>query len=287
MKKFISILLSVVMLTGTAAINANAANVDDAEIGEHKYTVLDKTTIKDGQIRFYTYNYTKNNPKTGIQIDDITQHQSKDFYFNDIKGYNQINVSGASIMEHWLIIDSGKIGTQSRRYSDTGGTYEKIRIKLSDYSDYFNSNGTHTEDGFNYNFTTQKTADSTYESALVFWSGGIFTAVTPTKNGYAELYVSKNIGEDTRFFASYHHNTPTSYGGGGGKNGAYFKGFIMGDTDISGWINVDDVTAVQSYASGAEEFDNLQMRNADLNFDGKIDINDATIIQKYLAGYDV
>lgn len=288
MKKIISIFLCVSMLTGTAAITANAATADDASVGTHKYTILDKTTIKDGQIRFYTYNYTENNPKTGIQIDDLTMNISKDFFFNDIvQDYKQINVSGASIMRHWLILENGRGGTRSRRYDETGGTYEKIRVKLSDYSYYFNSDGTHTKDDFNYNFSTQKTGKDTYSSALVFWSGGIFTAVTPNKDGYAEFYVCKNIGEDTRFFADFRHVTPNSQSSGGGKNGAYFYGLTMGDTNISGGVNVDDVTAIQSYAAGTEEFDSLQQRNADVNDDGKIDINDATMIQKYLAGYNV
>lgn len=288
MKKIISILLCVAMLVGTAAITANAANVDNADVGAHNYKVLGETKIRDYQVRFYKYNFTNNNPLTGIRMDDITMHMSKDFYFNDITGeYKQISVSGASVFEHWLILESGRGGTQSRRYDKTGGTYEKIRIKLSDYSDYFNSNGTHTKDGHDYNFTTQKSGNTTYSSGLVFWSGGIFTAVTPDKNGYVEIYVSKNIGEDTRFFADFRYVTPTSQGSGGGKNGGYFKGFTMGDTDLNGWVGVDDVTAIQSYAAGTENFDSLQQRNADVNDDGKIDINDATMIQKYLAGYDV
>lgn len=288
MKKIISILLCVAMLAGTAAITANAASVDENTVGAHKYTSLGKTTIKDSQVRFYTYNFTKNNPKTGIRMDDITMHMSKEFYFNDITGeYKQISVSGASVFEHWLMLESGGGGTQSGRYDKTGGTYEKIRVKLSDYSDYFNSNGTHTKDGYNYNFTTQKSGDTKYSSALVFWSGGIFTAVTPDKNGYVEFYVCKNIGEDVNFFSGFRYDTPTTHGSGGGKNGEIFKGFIMGDTNVNGWVNVDDVTKVQSYTAGTEELDSLQQRNADVNDDGKIDINDATMIQKYLAGYDV
>lgn len=287
MKKIISILLCVAMLTGTAAITANAATTDDGSVGTHNYSIVDKTTLNYGQLRFYTYNFTDNNPQTGISLTDTSLNTTNDVYFNDITGYKQINVSGNTVMKHWLLLESGAIGYQSKMYNDTSGTYEKIRIKLSDYSDYFNSDGTHTESGVNYNFSTQKVGDSTYYSALVFWSGGIFTAVTPSKDGYAEFYVSKNIGEETRMFITFAHRTPNSTGGGGGKNGGYFDYFIMGDSDISGWVNVDDVTALQRYISGVEEFDNLQRRNSDVNGDGKVDINDATMIQKYLAGYGV
>lgn len=288
MKKIISILLSVAMLATTAAITANAASVDENTVGAHKYTSLGKTTLKDSQVRFYTYNFTKNNPKTGIRMDDLTMHMSKDFLFNDITGeYKQISVSGASLFEHWIILESGRGGTQTRRYGKTGGTYEKIRVKLSDYSDYFNSNGTHTKDGHNYNFTTQKSGDTKYSSALVFWSGGIFTAVTPDKNGYVEFYACKDIDEDVRFFTDFRYDTPSTHGSGGGMNGGYFKGFTMGDADMGGYVNVDDVTKIQSYSAGIENLDSLQRRNADVTGDGKIDIGDATMIQKHLAGYDV
>lgn len=284
MKKIISLFLSTVMLTSIATITANSASVGKNNTGAHNYTVLGKTTINDAQVRFYKYNFTNSNPRTGIKMDDISMKISKEFYFNDITDdYKQINVSGGSVFEHWLILESGKAGTQSRRYDTTGGTYEKIRIKLSDYSDYFNSNGTHTKDGHDYNFTVQKSGDTDYASSLVFWSGGIFTAVTPDKNGYVEMYVCKDIEEDVRFFTNFCFDTPTTNGSGGGTNGGYLIGFTMGDTNFDGYVSVSDATKVQSYIAGKEEFDNLQKRNADVTGDGKININDATMIQKYLA----
>lgn len=283
MKKIISVLLSVAMLAGTAVITANANTDTDV----HKYTVLDSITLKDGQINFYTYNYSKDNPATGIQLDNKAQNSSSEVYFNDINGYKQVNVPTATDIEHWFIFNNGRSGIQSKRYNNTGGTYEKIRIKLSDYSDYFNSDGSHTFKDIDYNFSTQKEEVFTKQSALVFWSGGVFTAVTPSKDGYAELYVSKKIGENTKIYTEFSFKVLHTTYEYVGKNGDDFGCFAIGDADASGGVYVDDVTAIQSYVAGTEVFDNLQMRNADVNFDGTIDVSDATMVQKYLAGYDV
>ena len=286
MKKIISIILCAVILTCATIFSANAATVDDSSVGAHNFTVVDKSniTLGNGFARFYTYNFTDNNPKTGIRMVDTTKNTTNDIYFNDISGFKQVSVPQTSVIEHFILLNTGSTGSQSGKYAKTGGTYEKIRIKLSDYSSYFNSDGTHTKDGFNYNFSTQKSGNSTYSSALVIWSGGVFTAVTPNKDGYVEFYVSKNIGVDTRYFTSFGHKTPSSVGGGGGRNGAYLDYFTMGDPNFSGSVNINDVTAIQLYSAGEESFDNLQKRNADVNFDGKIDIDDATMIQKYIAG---
>lgn len=284
MKKIISIILCAVILTCATILSTNASTVDDNSVGAHKFTVSDKITIGNGFARFYTYNFTSNNPKTGIRMVDTTKNTTQDIYFNDISGFKQISVPWNSVIEHWSLLNNGAGGTQFAKYAKTGGTYEKIRIKLSDYSDYFNSDGTHTKDGLNYNFSTQKSDDATYSSALIIWNGGVFTAVTPNKDGYVEFYVSKNIGVATRFFTGFQKNTSHSSSSGGGKNGAYLDYFTMGDPDFSGSVNINDVTAIQSYSAGMENFDKLQIRNADVNFDGKIDIDDATRIQKHIAG---
>ena len=284
MKKIISIILCAVILTCATIFSTNAATVDDGSVGAHNFTTLDKITIGNGFARFYTYNFTSNNPKTGIRMVDTTKNTTQDIYFNDISGFKQVSVPWNSVIEHWSILNTGAGGTQYAKYAKTGGTYEKIRIKISDYSSYFNSDGTHTKDGFNYNFSTQKSGDTTYSSALIIWNGGVFTAVTPNKDGYVEFYVSKNIGAVTRFFTEFQKKTLNSSSSGGGRNGAYLDYFTMGDPNFSGTVNINDVTAIQLYSAGEESFDNLQMRNADVNFDGKVDIDDATRIQKYIAG---
>ncbi len=294
MKKITSILLSVTMLLGTAALTVNAASADKSSVGGHNFSVIEETELNDGQIRLYTYNFTDNNPEIGIRMTDTALNLSKNFYFNDIDEYKQINMSAASVIEHSLLLDGGFSGVTEKRYNSTGGTYEKMRIKLSDYNDYFTSDGTHTEADFNntfsynYNFSTQNEGKYTYKSALVFFSGGIFTAVTPSKDGYAEFYVSRNIGEETTFSTIFSRVSSDSYADTGGANNSCFSYFTMGNADVNSYgVDIDDATAIQSYSAGLEDFDELQKRNADVTGDGIIDVEDATTVQKYLAGFNV
>lgn len=294
MKKTVSIILSFSMLMSTAALTANASTSDESSVGGHNFSVIEETTLNNSQIRLYTYNFTDNNPEFGIRITDTAINSSKNFYFNDINEFKQINLSSSSIMEHCLLLDGGFSGIMEKRYDNLGGTYEKVRMKLSDYNDYFNSDGTHTEVdfnnsfSFNYNFSTQNEGKYTYKSALVFLSGGIFTAVTPSKDGYAEFYVSKNIGEETRFSTIFSRISTDSYADIPGANNLYFSYFTMGNANISSnGVDVTDATAIQSYSAGLEDFDELQKRNADVTGDGRIDVADTTMIQKYLAGYSI
>lgn len=287
MKKIISILLSTVIIIATAVFSANASTAGDNNgVNSHNnFSVLEQTTLEDNQVRLYAYNFTDNNPKTGIRFVDTELNTSQECYFNGLTTYKQISMPVDTTFKNWTILEGTSDGCSPVRYDKTGGKYEKIRIKLSDFSDYFNADGTHTQKGFNYNFSTQKNGENTYYSSLIFVSGGIYTAVTPDKDGYAEFYVSKAIGAeiwfDTSFVCRSGNKTDSS---GGGEE---FRNLKMGDVNLRGTVNVDDVTKVQSYSAGTEELDSLQRRNADVTGDGKIDVDDATMIQKHLAGYDV
>ena len=61
-------------------------------------------------------------------------------------------------------------------------------------------------------------------------------------------------------------------------------GYVMGDVDGNGTINVVDATLVQKKAAGLIEFDDRQMIVADVDGNGIINVVDATQIQKYSAG---
>lgn len=64
---------------------------------------------------------------------------------------------------------------------------------------------------------------------------------------------------------------------------SYTPSYIIGDADLNGEVNIDDVTAIQRYSADMEEFSKTQKFVSDVNCDGVVDINDATVIQKYLA----
>lgn len=198
---------------------------------------------------------------------------------------------------HMITADNRYFGNAGMKfnYDSTGGEYVKIRIKLSDYFLYdFNDDGTMTgklSDG------TYKNFDFTYEdfgtdidgkpcyatSGAYFVSGGAVTSFVPDKNGYAEFYISRQLGEDTGLMAYKYcrlKNNAECKTTIGGK----LNGLTCGYTDSSGNITVVDAISVQKYVAGIEKFGKTQLFNSDVNHDGEISVVDATLIQKYIVG---
>lgn len=61
----------------------------------------------------------------------------------------------------------------------------------------------------------------------------------------------------------------------------------IGDTNLDGNINVNDVTALQRHLADLTTLTDSELAAADANGDGVVDINDATHLQKYLAEFNV
>lgn len=61
--------------------------------------------------------------------------------------------------------------------------------------------------------------------------------------------------------------------------------FKLGDVNMDGFVNINDVTAIQRNLAELEKFNELQELAADANCDKEIDISDATAIQMYSAEY--
>ena len=62
---------------------------------------------------------------------------------------------------------------------------------------------------------------------------------------------------------------------------------MIGDVNLDGNININDVTAIQLHAAEIDYLSEQQLSVADLNNDGAVTIEDATLLQMYLAEYDV
>lgn len=60
-------------------------------------------------------------------------------------------------------------------------------------------------------------------------------------------------------------------------------GFLSGDADENGKINVKDATAIQKHAAKVLVLSEYSQYSADVNADGKVNVKDATAVQKYLA----
>lgn len=288
-KKIISAILAASMLAGVSMMSAYA------ETTYTKFKVLGKDSIKNGFVKYYTYN-KDSNCNSGIYFKNLsTGTKTSVFEFKNAltspvterKNTDVVYEGNTYISEKYSTF-GGNINTYFD-FSKTGGTYEKIRIKLSDFSDYFNTNGTHskmlygTEHMHDYTFNPEIIGADKYYSSLIFISGAAIACVAPDSNGYVEFYASKNIGTSISFVTDFGVVTGNSSLTGGGTTGSPIYTLISGNVDLNSRVDIDDVTEIQKYLASLNELSTLSKRNSDVDLDNKITIDDATEIQKYLA----
>ena len=294
MKKIISaiICLSILALSIIPAYAAETTEPTGLDC-----TVLGTDRIANNTLVFYSYNINSN-CMAFYHLENVDTGESQDIWFKDYIGHpHSINV-GSYLYKPMIGVSlgssGGMVGGGNFRFANVAAKYEKIRFKLSDYSSYFNANGTVTVNLFdygehNFNFTEQiVSSEATFSSALVFESGGAVTCAVPDKNGYVEIYVSKAIGR----YVSFSTNFQEEYRGisgswhsssSGGKNRHTVPELITGNVDQNYSVNIDDVTKLQSYLAKRATLDTSSQRAADTNADKKINIDDVTALQMYLA----
>lgn len=104
-------------------------------------------------------------------------------------------------------------------------------------------------------------------------SGGLeyYLGTTSTGNDVANCYLWNDYSADRQagFICEFED---------------YYK---IGDSNLDGSVNVNDVTAIQRHLVELETFNEEQLALADTNGDGNVDIADATHLQMYLAEYDI
>lgn len=59
---------------------------------------------------------------------------------------------------------------------------------------------------------------------------------------------------------------------------------IVNDVNLDSNVDINDVTAIQTYLSNYKNISEEQVRIADVNKDGKVDVNDVTALQTILSG---
>lgn len=280
MKKIIAFLIAMLVVV-FSALSAGA------QYQEELNQVLDETvTIKNGQVMFFTHNITKNNTWKADLISENEKPKTvhaKDCVDSPSVVYVDPSTKYALSIYHEL---SGS-GEGNYNYGKTGGTYQKVRIKLSQYDDHFNEDGSHTKKEFTFRFGDDvHIGEDWYASSLVFISGGAVTFTAPDENGYVEFYVTQKVGGftqyDTDYSYRYQRGSITTVGGGGGVHRSIYgftKGAVSGDTVCT----IKDVTSIQLYIAKRQDLSSLAQYRADADSNGEINVLDATKVQLHLA----
>ena len=297
-KKITAIAMCGVLTVGSVLMTG-AVSEDE----NHKDFEVTGTTqkISNNQLFVTTTGYTENTDKNFGAKFRTTNEKDYDIWFKDcINAPRFLNLpKGEKFVKYMMTQGHGYFGNVQTFYQfdKTGGEYVKVKIKLSDFSYLFNENGTMTSelsDGsykdfdFTYEgFGTDSNGVNCYaESGVYATSGGAVTSFAPDKDGYAEIYVSRQLGVDTKVMSYRYCRLKNGANCDCGRIGDTLVGLTCGDTDLSGYISVTDATLVQKYIVGIEDFDKLQLFNSDVNHDGEISVVDATLIQKHIVGLD-
>ena len=287
------------MLTVGSVLMTGAVSEDE----NHKDFEVTGTTqkISNNQLFVTTTGYTENTDKNFGAKFRTTNEKDYDIWFKDcINAPRFLNLpKGEKFVKYMMTQGHGYFGNVQTFYQfdKTGGEYVKVKIKLSDFSRLFNENGTMTaelRDGsykdfdFTYeDFGTDSNGVNCYaESGVYATSGGTVTSFAPDKDGYAEIYVSRQLGVDTKVMSYRYCRLKDGAHCDYGRIGDTLVGLTCGDTDLGGYISVTDATLVQKYVADIEDFDKLQLFNSDVNDDGEISVVDATLIQKHIVGLD-
>lgn len=295
-KKKLAIVACTVMAI-ICTVNAGAAEVIEQEAEAGKYSsfkALDSNrTFPSHMVYLSTFN--QNSEAINIIRFSVSGNESnyQIYSFKDYLKGNLISIDTSKtykVMSGFNRANGASLGTCTERKFGIKGTYQKVRFKLSDFSSYFNSDGSHTitftDDTYTYHFgLPEKVGDKIYYSSLMFFSGAAFTSVTPDKNGEIELYVSTQIGENTYFTTDFGITSSTSSLGGGGNSHSVLP-ICKGNAKTNkNTVSVEDATYIQLHLAGLldEELSDLQKFNADVDNDEYITVKDATIIQLYLA----
>lgn len=292
--------ISAIAMCGVLTVGSVLMTGAVSEDENHKDFEVTGTTqkISNNQLFVSTTGYTENTDKNFGAKFQTTEEKDYDIWFKDcINAPKFVNLpKGEKFVKYMMTQGHSYFGNVQTFYQfdKTGGEYVKVKIKLSDFSRLFNENGTMTaelSDGsykdfdFTYeDFGTDSIGVNCYaESGAYATSGGAVTSFVPDKNGYAEFYISRQLGEDTGLMAYKYCRL---------KNGAECKTTIggklncltCGDAYPDGNITVGDATSVQKYVVGIVKFGKTQLFNSDVNHDGEISVVDATLIQKYIVG---
>lgn len=277
-KKILSILLCSV-IAATGAVTVNAAGKAEKHNG---FEIIDETiTVPDNVVMVSSYEFDDNNTYTAKILNE-NRDEFELLYKDCVESPQFIELPSG---EKYQV--AGYSSECSYDFSNTGGTYRKVKIKISEFSelsDYFNEDGTKTHqipsgEEFIFNHKDYSCEEYVMHSNLSCLSGGILTKVYPDENGEIEIYVNTKVGSMVELLV----NGSISVTGGDGTYG-YFASprlskLTFGNVNGDYYLSVSDVTELQLYLAGCKELDSLGMFHADTNYDGIYDVKDVTHLQ--------
>lgn len=286
MKKIISIALCT-LIAVLGVVSTSAAETFSGVISQNPYFELigEKVYVPNNTIIKYAYNIPSDY-QYYLSLNDIKNtNKSIDIKFTDCKeGVKFVN----GVNSEYNIFSCNRSGGSSTdniySYNNTGAYYQKVKVKLSDFCDYFNDDGSHTytikriDHTHNYDFTD----GPVYKSNLTITSGAAMNAVIPKKDGTAEFYIKLTVGKsDAEFYTNLSaYFAPTTYGT---CSNEYPLGLGMGNVNLNGALDISDATDIQKTLVNNSHTNKLYRFLADANGDGIINVLDATAIQKALA----
>ena len=297
--------LTVLLMAGVVAVcgvqSAFAAQTEEDAVAvsaDAGFRTVSTLSIKQGKMTFYSYNLSYNTT-ANLRLENETKNTADSVYFKDF--YNRsktIGISSTDTYKPMMGCGGGLSGGGTFTYENTGGKYDVVRVKISDFIAELNKDGSSTrynsvlKKDVTYKFTEQfESNGDKFYSALFFESGAAVTCATPDKNGEVEILVSRNPAHRLAYSTSYGYSIVSTgghtSGGGGGVNRRSVAGLRMGSVDLDSYVDIKDVTRLQQILSESERAGSLAKRNGDIDRDGSLTIRDATILQQYLAEYDI
>lgn len=284
MKKKILSLILCSALAFSGVITANAVEISPSSFTDLKT----QYQLSDTTILTHSYNIEPDYPgKLSYQSYDEKQLIRLNF-IEAIETPQMINFNACDkfCLDFSLKKEPDSFYNYSSYLKNKGGVYRKVKIKLSDFSDYFTEDGslifpnTDETKTFTENFKKKSNEDGTYYNSVLFIkSGASHTAAIPDENGEVEFYLYLNPCEQTRFYCTVELKeekyTYTPHG--------FPIEIHFGDVNQSYYVDVNDVTQIQLALAGAVDLDNYGKFNADINLDGIRDVKDVTALQLALA----
>ena len=259
------------------------------------YTKVSNEKInRSDTLKFYTYGVSETANSFIILSNDTQGNRRVDFK-DCVNSPKEVKIIPTFTYTPFLGVSLGSSGGYGGgtgfEYENVKGNYEVIRIKLSDYSSYFNSDGSYTDSVMEpygtHKYTFEEEAalsnGDQFTSALCFESGGAFTCAVPNSKGEVEIHVSKEIGVQTYFSTDFRYKIGSTVGGGGGVNHRMIKELTKGDVNADWSVDIYDAIEIQKAVVGKTKFDKAAKRRGEVNNDSTLDILDATCIQKYLV----